>query len=741
MVPLKPAKIRINMARPMSRKRVCHICSLRLRALYKVKACTMCKTELQNVLFTKSSTKSYRQSDVQQIPFFDNKLQIYFEEADAMEDSMILLRFNCPDSTCDVSCPNGWGQLKAHVKRDHGMLMCDLCTRHKKIFTHEHALYTQAALQRHYKSGGPDDPSFKGHPECGFCKISFYGDDELYSHCREKHEQCFLCQRAGVRNQYYVNYESLYRHFQGDHFPCNEPECLEQKFVVFASDLDLKAHQMEDHRDVVGRKAKKQTIDVGFTYAGSPTRAGDERARPARGNRDDGNHGRDGGQPRNQYALPAGSTPRENIPDRRPIATPPAPPVSENNAPPGLSRQPQRKLKPPPGFGSQFSSPTAVGDSNSSNISTASNSALAPPSVTQHRPNSPSKSPLDASRITTNNDLNNSLINLLSTTPSSISEFRESLRLFKSENISADELLEKIISVAMIGRGNVAKLKKETEDNVVRVWKQLAGTLESEGCSGDGVRGMLRALNDWKVKRSEGSTVSQPSYAQPVSSTSLSSSSSSNNNGDNAYLQSFPAPPTRSTAKPQARILVIKSASSRQGAHGWSTSSGGGVPVRRIGSNGSSSSPSNASIWDRLADEVIAKKSSDGEISASDYPTPGPLASSSSGQQQQPTFVETAARPHITSPVSYPPLLTPSSSSSTSWSRPMASTTSTTPHRNNSNSRNEMFPALASAASAFGANGDGGMSWGQTEALSNGSSSSGKKKKKGREKNVVLHFG
>ena len=121
----------------------------------------------------------------------------------------------------EVSCQEGaW---HAHVVR--GGLMClvlwmltrqlitssDLCTRYKKIFTHEHSLYTQATLQRHYKSGDPDDPSFKGHPECGFCKISFYGDDELYSHCREQHEQCFLCQRAGIRNQYYVNYDSLVR--------------------------------------------------------------------------------------------------------------------------------------------------------------------------------------------------------------------------------------------------------------------------------------------------------------------------------------------------------------------------------------------------------------------------------------------------------------------------------------------------------------------------------------------------
>lgn len=53
------------------------------------------------------------------------------------------------------------------------------------------------------------DPSFRGHPECEFCRKHFYSPDELYEHCREKHETCHICRQQGVRDQYYRDYQAL----------------------------------------------------------------------------------------------------------------------------------------------------------------------------------------------------------------------------------------------------------------------------------------------------------------------------------------------------------------------------------------------------------------------------------------------------------------------------------------------------------------------------------------------------
>src|SRR5882757_2754500 len=103
--------------------------------------------------------------------FKDSKLSVYFETQEIMEDTLILLRFNCPDSEC-AYIGNGWGDLKLHVRATHWELMwfvirltrfssyfsysnqfnSDLCIRHKKVFSHEHALYPPSLLPIHLPS-------------------------------------------------------------------------------------------------------------------------------------------------------------------------------------------------------------------------------------------------------------------------------------------------------------------------------------------------------------------------------------------------------------------------------------------------------------------------------------------------------------------------------------------------------------------------------------------------------------
>lgn len=160
--------------------------------------------------------------------FKDPKLSVHFENQEMMEDTLILLRFNCPDSEC-AYIGNGWGDLRLHVRATHGKLMwfvrstnsllffprskkllfySDLCIRHKKVFSHEHTLYLPALLPLHLPSWGrpskalSKEPIEGGtHPRCGFCRDCFFGDDELYVHMRENHEECFICKRNGVRDQ------------------------------------------------------------------------------------------------------------------------------------------------------------------------------------------------------------------------------------------------------------------------------------------------------------------------------------------------------------------------------------------------------------------------------------------------------------------------------------------------------------------------------------------------------------
>lgn len=237
----------------------------------------------------------------------NESIGIKFENSEAVEDTLLLLRYNCPDSSCDVACL-GWPDLHRHVRSVHHKKMCDLCTRNKKVFTHEHELFTDKELERHMKKGDDnpgaiDQSGFRGHPLCGFCGQRFYGDDELYVHCRAKHERCFICDRVeGSRPQYYLNYETLEQHFKKDHFLCTDRECLEKKFIVFSSELDLKAHQLEEHGSTLSKDVRRdaRTVDISsFDY-----RAPYVQERRAGGSQREGREGRGRGRGRDPNAEP-----------------------------------------------------------------------------------------------------------------------------------------------------------------------------------------------------------------------------------------------------------------------------------------------------------------------------------------------------------------------------------------------------------------------------------------------------
>ncbi|EEB07645.1 ubiquitin-protein ligase E3 [Schizosaccharomyces japonicus yFS275] len=232
---------------------LCHVCALRLRALYKTNNCTFCKTAWDQVLFVNLPVKeTYNEYDLKSMPSVNKKYGIVYETEQIKADSEMLLQYNCPDPDCDTVC-TGWFDLKLHCKTQHHKLLCDLCTRNKKVFTHEHTLFSKNALTKHHEVGDKgkelEVTGFKGHPKCEFCKAFFYDEDELFKHCREKHEKCHVCDQLAGRpvHQYFRNYESLEKHFEKDHFVCREKVCLERKFVVFGTDIDLKAHQLEEH--------------------------------------------------------------------------------------------------------------------------------------------------------------------------------------------------------------------------------------------------------------------------------------------------------------------------------------------------------------------------------------------------------------------------------------------------------------------------------------------------------------
>lgn len=458
------------------------------------------------MIFTDDSAKRYEDFEETNFEKSDDTLGIKYEKDVIFSDTVLLLRYNCPDASCDVAC-FGWPDLHRHVKNVHHKVMCDLCTRNKKVFTHEHELFTQQGLRKHEKfgddnPGAVDQSGFKGHPECGFCRQRFYGDDELYAHCRDMHEKCHVCDRRDQRRQqqYYVNYDSLEQHFKADHFLCLDQECLEKKFVVFESELDLQAHQLEAHPNGLtkGRDARRVNIST-FDYR---TPHQDSRGRGIRDGR-----GRGRGRDPNVEALPLSTAQplrRDEVAYQRQMAI--------QNTQTATART----------FGGQLTS------TESNTVRPTSRNQEQPTITASRGTTNASFPPIDNLNINANTDTNStqqltpqeqarqvqhsSVIDrasaLMKNDPTKLSSFRKCVSSYRNSITTASQLIDACFSLFDAPSSDVGKLIKE-----------LADIYEDEAKR----NGLLKAWNDWRAINEDYPSLPGPGGALPGSSAAAAS--------------------------------------------------------------------------------------------------------------------------------------------------------------------------------------------------------------------------
>ena len=381
--------------------------------------------------------------------------------------------------------------------------MCDLCTRNKKVFTHEHELFTQQELRKHEKFGDDnpgaiDQSGFKGHPECGFCRERFYGDDELYAHCRDKHERCHICDRREQRRQqqYYINYDSLEQHFKQDHFLCVDQECLDKKFIVFESELDLQAHQLQAHPNGLtkGRDARRVNISA-FDY-----RAPHQDHRGGRGGREGRGRGR--GRDPNAEALPLSTAQplrRDEVAYQRQMAI--------QNAQSGAART----------FGGQLTSMDAHAARPSSRsqdqptvtTTRGSTNASFPPidnlNINAHANTDSIQSltPQEQARRLQHASVTDRASTLLQNDAAKLTAFRNAVSSYRTSTTSASQLIDTFFSLFDVPSADIGKLVKE-----------LADIYENESKRND----LLKAWNDWRAINEDYPSLPGPSGVLPGSS-------------------------------------------------------------------------------------------------------------------------------------------------------------------------------------------------------------------------------
>lgn len=272
--------------------RVCSLCCLRMRELYGNSRCAWCKMASPRVVIVRAvlqadgtdHTSSYGELSGRAAAT-DASRGLLFADTVVQRDAVACLQARCPRCSREGKGERGGGrgasatgppttfaskeELKRHMLQTHELMACDICLTHRKCFPHELRWYRAGELLRHQREGPPG-----GHPACNLCATLFYSEDELTEHCRERHENCFICQRRSAgRPAYFRDYDELEVHFRREHWLCPDPSCLELKFVVFENELEYKAHQAEMHLAHVRMQRSAQNqfrrLDAGFRVVSS----------------------------------------------------------------------------------------------------------------------------------------------------------------------------------------------------------------------------------------------------------------------------------------------------------------------------------------------------------------------------------------------------------------------------------------------------------------------------------------
>ncbi|CAG8468120.1 17381_t:CDS:2 [Acaulospora colombiana] len=224
--------------------RTCHLCSLKLRALYKKRNCT----EQEKVIFTRDPEKPFQDYKDADIPYIDKKLNVFCEDLEIYEDIGILLSFNCPEINCEERF-NGWFDLKRHVKREHKSI--------KKFLSISILCSLSMNLMITLKKATNKDS--KGIRSANFAMHIF------------TEKMSFI-----IIAEIYMYYAIFQQHFKKEHYLCLHEECLEKKFIVFRTSIDLKAHEVEVHG------SDERRIEINFSYVDSHTRPRSHRRSPER---------------------------------------------------------------------------------------------------------------------------------------------------------------------------------------------------------------------------------------------------------------------------------------------------------------------------------------------------------------------------------------------------------------------------------------------------------------------------
>lgn len=461
--------------------------------------------------------------------------------------------------------------------------------------------------------GAVDQTGFKGHPLCSFCGTRFYGNDELYEHCKFKHERCHICEKInGGQPVYFVNTNALQAHHKKEHYPCPEKECVDMKVIVFETLLDLKAHQISEHTDGLKRDARAMDIS-NFDYRSQyvPERRGGG----GQSSRGGGTRGR--GRDPNAEPIPASTAQplrRDELAFQRQMAIHSAQSLTPRTFGGQLSAAPAASASRTPTPQSQTLPPPSRNAENAARQSGLT-TATAQPSVQEAN-----LSPQEQARVVRHRAVIERAENLLLHDDSKVNRFRTFISNYKNGSISAKALIDSFFA-----------LFSDTSSTALGTLIQEVADLFEDRNKATNIR---TAWNDWRAINED-----YPSLPGPASmgeSTNLPGMGWATITGSGSTQQLSSAP---SKAK-SSRVLKLKSSTVQSSRSQALQSASWGAPSPPPARSAPSSSVSSAP---NAFPSLSSSRASSSKVTTTPW-VPTPTSSNPSSARPTPPTSRPASR-------------------------------------------------------------------------------------------------
>lgn len=219
---------------PCNHSSFCIKCYYTLLNCYNESKCPFCQKEVTSDPIC-SSKQDLEQYNVEILKHYQHDINhhVYFDNNSIIRQIASFKRITCPDCK---SISMNFGSLENHVKKEHNKNVCRICFDSQRFLPSEISSYTNEEFNIHKKL----------HPECTCCKTIAFDQDSLSKHMRENHFRCEICAKAG-KILWFENIDLIQVHFHEYHYACENPLCVMQGFIVFATKAELLLHKVNVH--------------------------------------------------------------------------------------------------------------------------------------------------------------------------------------------------------------------------------------------------------------------------------------------------------------------------------------------------------------------------------------------------------------------------------------------------------------------------------------------------------------